>query len=167
MPPTKQYPDGYWKLEKPTRRGKWQEIDPSTMKPGSHPETHTHSLPGVSNKMYGLPKGFNTTKFIGRTLDEVSFTLNTICFSFDENIGITVESSLEHCDRDGQVYRVAPPVSDSRLMRLVGGLVESADAATDGTLILRFNDGQTLTCFDESADYECYHIWFGNNQVVV
>ena len=40
MPPTEQYPDGYWKLEKPMKGGKWQPIDPSTGKPGRRPETH-------------------------------------------------------------------------------------------------------------------------------
>lgn len=40
MPPTEQYPDGYWSLEKPMKDGSWQPIDPSTMKPGSRCETH-------------------------------------------------------------------------------------------------------------------------------
>jgi hypothetical protein len=40
MPPTEQYPDGYWKLEKPMKDGSWQPIDPSTMKPGNCCETH-------------------------------------------------------------------------------------------------------------------------------
>ncbi|MFH1023788.1 MAG: RHS repeat-associated core domain-containing protein [Planctomycetota bacterium] len=40
MPPTEQYPNGYWKLEKPMVDGSWQPIDPSTMKPGGRPETH-------------------------------------------------------------------------------------------------------------------------------
>jgi len=40
MPPTADYPNGYWKLEKPTGDGHWQPIDPSTMKPGTRPETH-------------------------------------------------------------------------------------------------------------------------------
>ncbi len=117
--------------------------------------------------MYGLPTGFNATKFVGRTLDEVAFTVNSICFSFDEEVAITVESSLEHCDPDGRVYRATPPVSDSCLMRLVGAVVRSADASTDGTLILQFGDGQTLTCYDDLVAYECYHIWFGNEQIIV
>jgi RHS repeat-associated protein len=37
--PTQQYPDGYWKLEKWDGQG-WQRLDPRTMKPGSHPDTH-------------------------------------------------------------------------------------------------------------------------------
>jgi hypothetical protein len=46
MPPTEQYPDGYWKLEKPMPNGGWQPIDPSTMKPGGRPETHVPFPPG-------------------------------------------------------------------------------------------------------------------------
>jgi hypothetical protein len=40
MGSTEQYPNGYWKLEKPMKDGSWQPIDPSTMKPGGRPETH-------------------------------------------------------------------------------------------------------------------------------
>jgi len=47
MPPTEQYPHGYWKLEKPMANGGWQPVDPSTMKPGTHPETHVPLPPTV------------------------------------------------------------------------------------------------------------------------
>ncbi len=40
MGATNQYPNGYWKLEKPMKDGSWQPIDPSTMKPGTRPQTH-------------------------------------------------------------------------------------------------------------------------------
>lgn len=40
MPPTQQYPNGYWKLEKQLPGGNWQPINPSTMKPGTRPETY-------------------------------------------------------------------------------------------------------------------------------
>jgi len=40
MSPTTQYPNGYWKLEKPMSNGGWQPINPSNMKPGTRPETH-------------------------------------------------------------------------------------------------------------------------------
>ena len=48
MPPTTQYPNGYWVLEKPMPQGGWQRIDPSTMKPGPHPDTHV-PLPPPQN----------------------------------------------------------------------------------------------------------------------
>lgn len=40
MKPTQQYPNGYWRIEKPMPQGGMQGIDPSTMKPGSQSETH-------------------------------------------------------------------------------------------------------------------------------
>jgi hypothetical protein len=46
MPPNTDYPNGYWKLEKPLQDGHWQPIDPSTMRPGGHPETHVEFPPG-------------------------------------------------------------------------------------------------------------------------
>jgi RHS repeat-associated protein len=46
MKPTEQYPNGYWRLEKPMPQGKPQGIDPSTMKPGSQSQTHVPLPPG-------------------------------------------------------------------------------------------------------------------------
>ena len=46
MPPTQQYPNGYWRLEKPMPQGGWQGIDPSTMKPGAQCNTHVPLPPG-------------------------------------------------------------------------------------------------------------------------
>ncbi len=47
MPPTEQYPEGYWRMEKPMPNGGWQGIDPSSMKPGPQPNTHI-PLPNIS-----------------------------------------------------------------------------------------------------------------------
>jgi RHS repeat-associated protein len=40
MPPSPDYPNGYWRLEKPMGNGGWQGINPSTGKPGPQPDTH-------------------------------------------------------------------------------------------------------------------------------
>ena len=37
--PTQQYPHGYWKIEKFDGKG-WQRLDPRTMKPGTHLDSH-------------------------------------------------------------------------------------------------------------------------------
>ncbi len=45
MPPTEQYPNGYWRLEKPMGNGGWQGIDPSAMKPGAEARTRVPLAP--------------------------------------------------------------------------------------------------------------------------
>jgi hypothetical protein len=46
MRPTLQYPNGYWVLGKPMPQGGFQRINPATMKPGPHEETHIPLPPG-------------------------------------------------------------------------------------------------------------------------
>jgi RHS repeat-associated protein len=50
MRPTKQYPNGYWRLEKPMPQGGAQGINPATMKPGAQHETHIPLPKGYWNK---------------------------------------------------------------------------------------------------------------------
>ena len=45
--PTEQYPNGYWKIEKFDGKG-WQRLDPRTMKPGAHPDSHVPFPDGYS-----------------------------------------------------------------------------------------------------------------------
>ena len=47
--PTQQYPHGYWRLLKPMPHGKPQGINPSTMLPGPHQDTHVPLPPGYWN----------------------------------------------------------------------------------------------------------------------
>jgi hypothetical protein len=46
MRPTQQYPNGYWRMEKPMPQGGSQGINPATMRPGSQHETHIPLPPG-------------------------------------------------------------------------------------------------------------------------
>lgn len=44
--------------------------------------------------MYGLPSDFDASIFVGRELQQVSFTVNTVHLTFDGDVAITLESSF-------------------------------------------------------------------------
>ena len=113
--------------------------------------------------MYGLPSGFDASRFVGCMLEQVSFSVNTIHLSFSKNASITTESCFAHslpgeaCDSG----RAHVPVCDSRLMQLLGESIECAEASSDGTLSLRFANGHRLVFYDDTPQYEAYRIRLG------
>ncbi len=119
--------------------------------------------------MYGLPPEFDGAFFVGRTIEVISFTINSVFFAFDENVSLTVESSFEHRlptdEERGALQRA--PVDSSSLMQLIGRPVVATDLDNDGTLILRFTDRHELRCFDDLPNYECYRITFGKDEIIV
>lgn len=119
--------------------------------------------------MYGFPSGFDASRFVGRTLELVSFSENTVHLSFDETVSITIESCFAHWTQGdvGHSHRRTVPVSDSQLMQMLGASIESAEAASDGTLTLRFTNGHMFACYDDAPMYEAYRMRFGDEEIFV
>lgn len=118
--------------------------------------------------MYGIPSGFDPSLFIGRELQQVSFTVNTVHLTFDDEFAITIESSfLFQPDKTAPASRQTLPVRESNLMSLLGHQVSAARSAADRDLILEFTGGGVLTCIDDSREYESYHIWIHGEQIVI
>jgi hypothetical protein len=57
MPPTQQYPKGYWVIEKKMDNGGWQKLDPSTMKPGPQQNTHVPQPSVPMTPRMAVPEG--------------------------------------------------------------------------------------------------------------
>lgn len=118
--------------------------------------------------MYGLPATFDASVLVGKELDEVCFTVNTITFSFKEDVLITVMGSFIHRDKQSTtINKQSVPVSSSSLMSLVGKAVQLAEARQDGTLSLHFEAGHTLVLLDDSQEYESYIIRIGDEETIV
>lgn len=119
--------------------------------------------------MYGLPQDFDGLFFVGRELEIVSYTANSVFLGFGNDISITTESTYE-CRLVGNeecVERQQPPVAFSRLMQLVGRKVASVDAEQEGTLTLHFDGGHVFRCFDDQPGYESYRIAHGAEEIFV
>lgn len=118
--------------------------------------------------MYGLPPDFDASVFIGKELEQICFSVNTITFHFGLDVSITVVSLF--------IYRVATegpectetiPLHSSNAMRLLEKTVTSAVGQIDGTLSLTFGDGSNLMFIDDTHQYESYHIRIGNTEIHV
>jgi hypothetical protein len=117
--------------------------------------------------MYGLPEGFDGSFFNGRKLELVCFTENQVLLHFDQDVTVIILSSFDY-KIDDQMWSVDdPPGEMSSLMRLLGLRIASAVGARDGTLVLEFEDGSQVTCYDTSPSYESYHIQNGPTVIIV
>ena len=110
--------------------------------------------------MKGLPKTFDTSLFVGRTVDQVSFSVNNVSLYFDADLILTVEGPFEHRPAIGDMATAVHqlPVSESKLMQLAGHHVTEARVEGDGGLSLVFEDGQSFRCIRGPEPYECFRI---------
>ena len=113
--------------------------------------------------MYGLPKDFDGSFLVGRTLETVCFAQFQVYLHFDANITIGIESAYSY--RTDQVVDV--PVQESNLMQLLGSTVSAARGDETGTLSLLFSNGDRLQVFDTTKQYESYTISYGDQVIVV
>lgn len=119
--------------------------------------------------MYGLPMNFSATFLNGRTLEQICFNQNQISLHFDSEVTITIESAFAHQqpESEEEVKLLEVPVLQSDLMQLLGRSVSRASGTDDGTLVLVFENGHTLKCFDTSREFESYQIRHGTSVIIV
>jgi hypothetical protein len=119
--------------------------------------------------MYKLPKDFDGKFFVGKTLENVSFSENTVFFGFGEHVSVTVMSSLQHqyASESEQSDIQHVPLTESKLMQLPGSSVIKVKGDEDGTLTLFFNSGHILRIFDDLPNYESYSFSDGKHEIYV
>ncbi|MDX9791896.1 MAG: hypothetical protein RBU24_00170 [Kiritimatiellia bacterium] len=118
--------------------------------------------------MYGLEQNVDLGFFIGRTLLQACFGVHDLILNFDEDVCVTVTSSLGISDNNGQLricddFRQAASVILAQLNRTV----LTVNGEPNGTLTLVFDGGERLAFYDDSDKYESYVIQFGKRIVVV
>jgi hypothetical protein len=117
--------------------------------------------------MHGLPADFDSSFFVGLTLDSVGFSVNTVHLDFDHDVSVTCESSYEYVVNAQVTFVETLPESRSGLMVLVGRKIIHAEGREDGALVLSFEGAGHFICYDPSPQYEAYHIRRGNTEIHV
>lgn len=87
---------------------------------------------------------------------------------FSGDIGITLESwFIYELDLNVDESAQTAPVASSSLMQLTGRTVASASGDRDGTLVLHFDNGHSITCLDPTDTYESYSIRLPDREIFV
>src|SRR5258706_284282 len=110
--------------------------------------------------MHGLPKDFDPSIFVGRELQEICISENTLSLSFyPHGLLVVIDSALSHRGSASSIAVVTKiPGFRSELMKVLGHSIVRAAGDAKGTLTLEFDDGQVLECLDTSSQFESYHI---------
>jgi hypothetical protein len=83
--------------------------------------------------------------------------------------GISVEMSYSH-QHGNDEYRWSYDASASdacSVLFLIGATITDFRGDPDGTLTLKFNNGDSLTFYDETPEYQAYRIWHGDDPLIV
>jgi hypothetical protein len=120
--------------------------------------------------MYGLSKDIDLTFLNGREVIQVAIGVYQIQFGFDEDVTIYVHSQFNYFDGQAEwIWKPEPGAAQiaSGTASLLGATRESFEGHEDGTLRLNFSNGQRLTIFDNSKEYESYDITRPGQTIVV
>jgi hypothetical protein len=109
--------------------------------------------------MYGLSVAFDPDMFVGRAIESVSFSINTISIAFADGLRLTSFTWVAYHPAHGETMcRDDVPVTSSSLMRLAECRVSSAARTARGGLDLSFETGGFLSVDDDEPAYECFSI---------
>jgi Family of unknown function (DUF6188) len=119
--------------------------------------------------MYDLPKGTTFEFLRDRELELLCFGPYTVTLHFGGGIQLQIEGSFTHITMQ---HGVAPeashfPLSESQLMRLLLQRVTQVAAKQNGTLTLRFGNGDTLVIDGNIGPYESYNVNHPDGLLVV
>jgi hypothetical protein len=117
--------------------------------------------------MYGLPEDVDTGMFVGRTIDQVCFTVNQVLIHLDDDLHLIIEgefslaaagAAASGAAGEGVASGSTAATAHHEIARLVGARIVRARGTRDGTLTLECESGDVLQLFDVSPMYEAYTI---------
>jgi hypothetical protein len=116
--------------------------------------------------MYALPEDFDPAVFLDHELQRVCFPPYGLELQFAKSISLKVFGVLS---LDGESLReeASSPGTLARLTALPGHRIVAASTEGRGTLVLTFEEGQTLRVIEDGDAYECYHLRLEEREIIV
>jgi Family of unknown function (DUF6188) len=117
--------------------------------------------------MSKLLESLDPNHLLGRTLEQIGYSINTIHLWFDEMATIVVLGSVDHwASQEAAVNHEELPLRESRLVGLLGQSIVRADKIDEASIEIVFSDGQRLI-LNPTSEYESYHITLGAQTWIV
>jgi hypothetical protein len=131
--------------------------------------------------MYGWPKDLDHEIFVGHLAEAVTFAENVIVLVFSDGLVVSIsgtvvyqrspDAAVERERADAPLKRararVELPLERTGLIGVVGQVVEGVELRSPKEVILRFEDGFSVTLLDDNDDYECYLIEVDGRKIAV
>jgi hypothetical protein len=118
--------------------------------------------------MNGLPSDTQLDFFRGKTLTQACFGPYDLILNFEENISISIESSIGVSLAGEKLARLSNFGEASReILHLLNRSVEDVRWTCEGTITLIFGGGCVFQIYDDNADFESYTITSPIGLVVV
>jgi len=111
--------------------------------------------------MHGVPENLDLSPLQGTTLTEIGIGQYQITFNFDSTSSVAVEGGWELVDSDGRVIDCSQEHESRSAYKVhvcIGREVSNVVVNHPESVEFTFDNGYTLRVFDDSTQYECFHI---------
>ena len=75
--------------------------------------------------------------------------------------------SHRHGDEEYEWSFGVPLTGTCSVLFLIGTAIADFQGDPDGTLAIEFSNGDSLTLYDETPQYQAYQIWHGDDPIIV
>lgn len=118
--------------------------------------------------MYGFPEEFDAAQFADRCLDAVTYGSNVIVLVFEDSATVSASAPVTYrLGSDTDEITESPSSLHGKLVGLVGHTVRDARTVSPKEVVLRFDNGGSITLTDSDEHYECFLLSIGGKEFVV
>ena len=118
--------------------------------------------------MYGLPQNTNLDFLKGETLIQACFGANDLILNFSGNVSIAIFSSVGlGVDSENMKRHTVFEEAAGEILALLSKDVAAVSWTPNGTITLRFDNGNVIEIYDDSASFESYTVTSSRGLIVV
>jgi hypothetical protein len=117
--------------------------------------------------MFGSPKNVDLGFLKGKELFQICIGQYQLQYHFDGDVSISTESEFIFYNKSIRHDLKSSPEAASIITALLGKSIVDFEIDAEGTLQIRFSNGDGLALFDDNRGYECYQITNAKTLIVV